>query len=284
VGAANPMIRIECGYPLVIADTNMTMTTSNGLLISNQYEERALNASRTLVTSLLHEVKQDPTSSDKEDKKLRVTPMDLMGSTAFKKLYMEGDRITLTHRSVEQGCEINGANFNSGLTMRYPNKDSFVDTVQTIDLSKDWIAETDDRSEGRICSDFAQHNAYFLDYDASENNKNDKEYTASCFPAPMVSIDCGLALKLKVTGLQEDETLTVTGTRTAGGSASHQQDFTNNITKTFNLAFEQGDSFTIDVDSAPSGKTCLFNNNGTPGPQSNQTFSSGNYTEKLHCQ
>lgn len=297
IGRANystSVIRIECGYPVVVADNALgTMTSDNGLMISNGLQTIALNASRSLVTSIDHKIVQDPESSNISDKKLELTPVETNGAV-FEELYLEGEQLELSHTSINQGCEITGANNNSAISYSFPTKDTFMDTIQTIPLNKDWIQAGSKYSEGRTCSDFVGSPAYYLDFaceddgngicKATESKKSETEYTALCYPAPMIEVTCGFALKVSVVGLQAGETLSLTATKDPlGTSVAHMQSFATNGQKTFNLAFV-GEDYEITF-TAPVTTSCSFDSEILPPPvlTATGTFDGENIGEVLRC-
>jgi hypothetical protein len=268
VNSSNNMIRVECGFPIVVADTGMTMTTDNGLTISNGLETLALNASRLLTTSLDHEIVQDPDSANPEDQALRLRPFKQNGAITFEKLYMENDPVTLSFLSVNQGCEIASANNNSNLAYSFPEAETFMNTVQTIPLENDWILNESDFGNGRTCKDF-NRTEYFLDLAVVEVPSEEVAYTTSCFPAPIIDISCGFALKAKARGLDENagETVEVRATRTATGtthtlevSTNYTSNRTNRGTQTFNLAMQNSGLYDLAITNEPTGKNCEFDN------------------------
>lgn len=287
------IIRIECGYPVVIADevsyTSMgtqppSMTSDNGLIVSNYLQTVALNSSRRLTTSLDNVV---------DDTVLRVSPNVTTGAITFQKLYTEGEVVTLSFSSIHQGCEITGANDNSGLVFNYPSAGTFMNTVQTLDLTTDWIQSGTDFSNGRSCSDFTKSES-FLTYEELENPGLLTSYTAECFPTAPVLINCGFALKAKVRGLDTSagEFIRLTAHRDPLGlDLRHTLDLTQTFTqsysrrgmKTFNLAFIDNQTYTIDIDGASNlgGKNCIFSSSGTS--QGAGTINNSNTIDTITC-
>jgi len=296
VGKANystSVIRIECGYSVVISDTALgSMTSDNGLMVSNGYQTLALNSSRSLVTSLEHTIVLDPESSDINDKKLQVVPVETTGAVVFDELYLEGEQLNISHSSVNQGCEITGATSNSSLDYIFPTADAFTPTIQTIPLDKDWISPDGDYAEGRTCADFMGQASYLLDFACEEDDNgvcqptesgaSETQYTATCYPAPMpmIEVTCGLALQLNVIGLNTGETLSATASGSFLGTPIHVQTFTSNGQKTFNIAFDNGEDYTINnIVSSPT-TDCLFDSTGA----SAVTFAINSTTvETLRC-
>lgn len=278
VGRANystSVIRIECGYPVVVADNALgTMTSDNGLMISNGLQTIALNSSRSLVTSIVHTIVQDPQSNSINDKKLELVPVETNGAAIFQELYLEGEQLTLSHSSINQGCEISGADNTSTLTYSFPMSDNFMDTIQTIPLNKDWIQAGSEFSQGRTCNDFMRSPIYYLDFAckddendicrATESGSSETQYIALCYPAPMIEVTCGLALQINVVGLGAGETVTATAIRNPSGSqVTHIQTIGSNGQKTFNLAFNNGEDYEITLTSSSSTIDCLFDPSDT---------------------
>ena len=285
----NAMIRIECGFPVVVADINGTTTDNNGLKISNGLQTVTVNGTTTIVTGLQHDVIQDPLSDDPNDKILQITPEATIGGV-FEELYLEGDPISLTFSSTNQGCEMTGANDNSSFNFFIPGADSLVDTVQTIPFAKDWIDNESAYGTGRTCASFEAGTVYQIGYAPGEKPKGESNYDVNCYPMDPIEIICGHSLKVKVNGLDESITEFITLTATRNSSITHSINIYTNFTsnsqsrglQTFNLAFEDEDTYLIELenegDLAP--KTCSFDSSGI-----NETSGTINDTivEVLRC-
>ena len=259
------LVRIECGYSIVIADSEAiidnppSMTTSNGLLISNGFETLALNSSRSLVTSLDHLVVDDLENPGSQ--LLQVDALETDGAVKFSKLYLDGDALNISHSSISQGCEITGAtNPDSSLTHTIPDASTFdQDTVQARDLSSDWISSSSSFAGGRTCLSFPAGSSTDLNYSSAENALDDPSYNAECFGNPSIQITCGLALRIAVVGLDTGESVDITGLRNS--SKSHTFTIDSNRTTTFNLAFSTTVTDTYEItsdDTNAPAKTCVF--------------------------
>jgi hypothetical protein len=162
-----------------------------------------------------------------------------------------------------------------------------MDTVQTIALSTDWIASTDDLSQGRSCSSFSPTRSTYLDYAYSdENNGDDTSYSAICFPNSFTEITCGLALSLSSNlAKNRTDTVKVIATRTpvsSTGTTTHTAIATSS-TQAFNLAFEDGDSYDISTDLLETDRECVFDRDPTPLSAIPSTTISANASERLMC-
>lgn len=299
VNDATNLVRIECGYPIVVSDviddiTGLgTMNTSNGLMVSNGLQTLALNSSRSLVTRLDHLVVNDPDpdsnpETNPDNKKLQIEAVTSNGAVIFTKLYLEGDAINISHTSVDQGCEIGGADLDSTLNLSFPSNESFMPTVQTIPLANDWIDPSDDLSAGRSCANFKAGTLSFLDYAyEEENTNNESAYSAICFPNEPIEITCGFALKVTVTGLDTntDESVIITATKNTSLTHSITID-RNNTAHTFNLAFNNAGTDTYSITANDSGtlKSCTFDSSGSLiAPLVPPSSVSNNTTEVLRC-
>lgn len=289
----NSLIRIECGFRIVIVDLhptdlNPTMTSDNGLTLSNGLQSINVNARTTLVTSLEHNIVQNPRSDNPDDKVLQIIPKRTTGGV-FEKLYLEGDSVSISFFSTNQGCEITGA--NDPIYSFMIGSDTFTDTVRTIPLSNDWIENSSKFGEGRTCNNFSNGSAFEVEYAPTENPEGQNSYEAICYYPDPIQMSCGHALKVKVRGLDENlgEFITLKATRYKldQTEVAHTLDLTANFSgsntsrgmKTFNLAFEDWEDYEIIIENA-SGLTCTFDSSGI-----DEVWGSinSNLTEAIYC-
>lgn len=302
--ASSTIIRVQCGYQIVVTNPNGSDVNS-AVLVSNGFQTLALSdETRRTTNSVRHDMvpvlSSDGSQRVDSDGDLMfdvvtqqstsdTSPHPTVQAITFSELYSENDPAILSLTSTIQGCQLIGADDSGSFNQLVDSESLFsftpTDTLKTVPAtllssqSNDWLVDPVNRK----CSDY-DNGPITYSYAKTENTTGTTGYdNDSCFPSPAINLVCGTPLKLYVAGISLDmnESLLVSASIAGSNGTSditpngtsptvasinntHDMTFEDRGIYTFNLPFETSENYSLNIEESFGVNRCRLLDRPTP--------------------